>query len=198
MTVFGLTGGIGSGKSTVSRFFSARGFEIIDADLMTRKLHHDPDICASLARLFGPDVLDHSSNHTSVNRQILADIVFHSQDALTALNRLMQPALYRALQATLTNCSQNVVLDAALLFEAGWHQLVHQSIVVICPLPLRIERIKRRNGLNESQIHSRIAAQMSDADRLKLADHIIFNTHDLDALEHQVNHIALATVGHNI
>ena len=191
MMFYGLTGGIGSGKSEVSRIFASRGFEILDADRMTRQLHHDPDICSNLAQLFGPEVLDHSSDAICVNRRKLAEIVFNSKDALTALNQLMQPALYRALQIALNHCRHHAILDAALLFEAGWDKLVHKSIVVICPLQLRIERIKRRNGISESQIHARIAAQMSDRDRIRRADYIIYNTHDLDTLERQVNAICL-------
>ncbi len=187
MAVFGLTGGIGSGKSAVSRIFAQRGFDIIDADLMTRKLHHDPAICAELAQLFGNGVLDHSSDHVCVNRAQLAKIVFGSNDALAALNRLMQPALYRSLQSALEQCSRNALLDAALLFEAGWDKLVSGCIVVVCPIETRIERIKARDGLPEPQIRSRIAAQMPDDERIRRADFIIYNTCGLADLARQVD-----------
>ena len=192
MTVLGLTGGIGSGKSTVSRLFASHGFDIVDADVITRSLHHDPAICIELAHLFGPAVLDHSADDVCVNRRNLAQIVFNSAEALSALNRLMQPALCRKLQETLKLCSNHAVVDAALLLEAGWDAFVEKTIVVLCPIEIRIDRVKKRDDLPESQIHSRIAAQMSDSDRLKRADLIIYNTHNPDTLARQVNHICAA------
>ena len=189
MAVWGLTGGMGSGKSAVSRIFAQRGFDIIDADLMTRKLHHDPSICAELAMQFGDDVLDHSSDHVCVLRSRLAQTVFGSADALAALNRIMQPALYHALQSALEQCSGNTLLDAALLFEAGWDKLVSGCIVVVCPIEIRIERILARDGLPEAQIRSRIAAQMDDADRIRRAKFIIYNTVGFSGLAQQVDNI---------
>ena len=186
MTIIGLTGGIGSGKSAASRFFAANGFDIIDADQMTRRLHHDPGVCAKLAQLFGSQVLDHSSDHVCVNRHQLAAIVFASKDALDALNQVMQPALYQALMHAIESSINDIVLDAALLFEAGWNKLADRTIVVLSSVQNRIQRVTMRDNLNESQIRARMNAQISDAQRILLADYILYNTADLLSLKQQV------------
>ena len=193
MTILGLTGGIGSGKSTVSRLLASHGFEIIDADLLTRRVHRDPAVCAELAQCFGADVIDTTGNTVCVNRPKLAAIVFNSADALSKLNNIMQPALYRALQQKIECCKGNAVLDAALLFEAGWDKLVSQTIVVLCPIETRIQRIVERDHLPIEQIRARIAAQMDDSERIKRADYLIYNVGNIEMAENQVQHVITKT-----
>ncbi len=187
--IYGLTGGIGCGKSTVSAILSPFGFDIVDADLLTRNVHRDPGICQQIAHRFGPEVLD-NAHEPGINRNVLGKIAFASPQNLADLQDIMQPALRLAAQKAIEQATHDVVLDAALLFEAHWQELVQKTIVVLAPLSVRISRIQRRNPqLSMQQIQSRIRSQMSDEMRISLSDAIIYNTGSRDDLRLQVLHI---------
>lgn len=182
----GLTGGIGSGKSTVSAMLSEAGFEVVDADFITREVHQQPDVIASLVAEFGRGILDTTCESPRIVRSALAKCAFSSSASVAALNRIMHPALHRAAEYRLCHAQKPVVLDAALLFEAGWDKLVDVTMVVLCSREVRMERVIERDGLSRSQIESRMASQMSDAERCRLADIIIYNTGSLEQLCHQM------------
>ena len=188
--VIGLTGGIGSGKSTVSAILAQRGFTVMDADGITREVHRDPDMCSKLEDMFGPNVIDRSDpDHPVVNRICLAQIVFSSEEKRSWLNRCMLPAMYDRVLTGIKSTPGRVVLDAALLFEAGWDSLVEYTIVVMCPMNTRISRIQSRDGLPLSQIYRRISSQMTDSERIQRADYIIYNVGTPDCIKRQLDHL---------
>ena len=183
----GLTGGIGSGKSLIDSILTEHGLNVIDADQLARKLHHDPDICTQLVNAFGNDVVD--SALKSVIRPALAKAAFANKESLKTLNRIMHPAMKRLIQDEVNNSNDRIVLDAAILFEAGWQELVDATVAVICPLDIRIKRIHVRDGLSQEQIESRILAQMTDLERIAHADYLIYNVGTVELLRRQVNRI---------
>lgn len=189
MKIYGLTGGIGCGKSTISRILQTLGFQIIDADALTHELHKNPDICRTLADIFGPEILMSSPTGLCINRKKLGKLVFNTPDARTKLDEIMRPALKSMVIEHLSHRTTPTILDAALLFEAGWHDLTDLNIVVLCPEYTRIKRIQARDNLSEQAAKARIRAQMSDSERIALADYLIYNTGDIQALHRQISHI---------
>lgn len=182
---FGLTGGIGSGKSTVSQIFAQLGAEIIDADKLTRIVHCDKTIIEQLVAAFGPSIIDNTSELPKISRPHLAQQAFAQSSGVQQLNAIMLPALRHAAETRLHAANKPVVLDAALLFEAGWNTLVDTTIAVLCPISMRFTRVAARDNLPKSQIEARMAAQMSDAQRAIRADIIIYNTGSMAQLQRQ-------------
>ena len=185
-SVTGLTGGMGSGKSTVSAMLPQLGYSIVDADLLTRKVHQNPAVCAQLAAAFGSDILTHDEQSESISRPLLAKRAFASESARKMLNDIMQPALKNAAKHAIQNAQSPVILDAPLLFEAGWHDLVKQTVVVISPLQSRIQHILSRDNLSLEHIQTRINAQFTDEQRCAYAQYFIYNCADLQTLKRQV------------
>lgn len=183
--VIGLTGGMGSGKSLVSSILAARGFHIIDADVLTRSVHQNPLICQKLAETFGSSVIQ-TDPEIRVHRRELARIAFKSRENTAKLNEIMMPALCSELNKQLHNLSGRIIVDAPLLFEAGWDRFVDTTVTVICPLSLRIQRIQKRDGLPVDQILARIHAQTSEELRIRKTGYILYNVGTLDFLRTQV------------
>lgn len=181
MLVVGLTGGIGSGKSTVSAMLAARGAVVIDADAVHRENMvpggrvHD----AVLAR-FG-----------TVDRPALASIVFNDPDALADLNALTHPAVGEVIAerlAALADTDDVVVLDVPLLVESPTlGQAVTKVIVVDAPEEVAVHRLVEQRGMSEADARARIAAQASRADRLARADYVIDNSGSRADLEAEVD-----------
>jgi dephospho-CoA kinase len=184
MILVGLTGGIGSGKSTVSARLASRGAVIIDADAITREVQlPGSDVVKELAERFGPEVL---AADGSLERQALANIVFTDPEALKALNTIVHPAVGREMnrrmieQRATTNV---VVLDIPLLTENPREGL-QGRIVVDVPVETQVQRLVAHRGFDEADARARISRQASREDRLAKADFVVDNSgapEDLDA-----------------
>ena len=185
MKVIGLTGGIGSGKTTLSRFLSELGAVVIDADLIGHEvLEKSREAWRELVDAFGEEIL---TPEGEIDRKKLAALVFADGDALTRLNRIMHPRIYRMLKDRLEEYRRQgtavVVVEAPLLLEAGWISMIDRVWVTVAPEFTVLRRLKGRGGLSEREIRARIRAQMRDRDRLKHA-HVIINTEcSLDELK---------------
>ncbi|NNC82265.1 MAG: dephospho-CoA kinase [Flavobacteriales bacterium] len=171
----GLTGGIGSGKTTVARIFSALGVPIYYADERAKYLmHHDVDLKVAVSVEFGPRAYVDGE----LDRAYLSSVVFADRDRLKALNRLVHPAVRRDYRAWLEGLSGDApycIKEAAIIFETGGHKELDRTILVTAPEDLRIERVMQRDDVSEEQVRSRMKEQWSDADKLDLADHVIQN-----------------------
>lgn len=187
--VLGLTGGMGSGKSTVSRILRELGWRLVDADEVTRALHGDCEICRAIERAFGEDAILFEDGRTMVNRRVLAQRAFASPEAVSQLNAIMRPALEREVRLRLASAPGRVVLDAALLFEAGWETWCDASVVVVCPESWRVVRICVRDGVDAEAARARLRHQMRDDERLRRADLIFYNTGSAARLERQVKRV---------
>lgn len=181
-----LTGGIGSGKSTVARLLEAKGAVVVDADAIAREIvEPGQPALAEIRETFGPEIIDADGR---LDRARLAEIVFADADALGLLNGITHPRIAELLARAPVDAV--VVYDMPLLVEqgpaalAGWDRI----IVVDCSDDLRLQRLVER-GLDVDDAGRRISAQATREERLAVADVVIDNTGDLPALEIQVDRL---------
>lgn len=169
----GLTGGIGSGKSTVARIFRVLGVPVFEADACGRELiRKDPAVIAAIKQRFGAQVL----RGAEIDRPALANMVFHSPLALADLNAIIHPAVRAAFHAWAgSQHAPYVILESAILVESGGSGLMDALIVVSAPEQLRIQRVMVRDGVEEDAVRWRMANQCDEAGRLAAADHVIRN-----------------------
>ena len=189
MIVVGLTGGIGSGKSTVSALLVTRGAVLIDADQIVRELQAPGQpLLSKLAERFGAEVID---EHGGLIRQALADKVFGDPDAVKALNAIMHPAVYDEILDRLDShrgTDAIVVLDIPLLLRDS-HYPVAGIVVVDVPTEVAIDRLVRFRNLREDDARARIARQISREERLSIADVVVDNSGTMGDLEPQLDTI---------
>jgi dephospho-CoA kinase len=186
MILVGLTGGIGSGKSTVSAMLAGRGAVIVDADVITRHVQRaGSPVVLAIAERFGAGMLDDDG---SLRRAKLADVVFADADALRDLNAIVHPAVgaeIRELVDERVSTDAVVVLDIPLLTEnpRGGMQ---GKVVVDVAVDVQVERLVRYRGFTEADARARIARQATREDRLQIADFVINNSGSVEDLEPQV------------
>lgn len=163
MIIIGLTGGIGSGKSTVSDILKEQGIPVVDGDRIAREVvePHRPAY-DEIVRVFGTEVLQQDG---TLNRKHIGEIVFSDPEKLSVLNSITHKEIYRVILERLESLKETgtslVFLDVALLFETGFDQLTDWVWVVDAPDAVRVERIQKRDGLKEEEILKRIQSQMS-------------------------------------
>jgi len=189
MLLVGLTGGIASGKSTVSAMLAERGAEIIDADHIARQivLPGLPAWC-KIREHFGPGVLHPDGQ---IDRQALADLVFADKAKLALLNEITHPAIFARIADRLEEYHDQdvvVVLDAALLIEAGLAEGVDVLIVTPSPTEIQVERLAAK-GVGERDASNRIAAQLEPEKRLARADIVIDNSGSVEKLGRRVDEV---------
>ncbi|HYI63172.1 MAG TPA: dephospho-CoA kinase [Acidimicrobiales bacterium] len=188
MILVGLTGGIGSGKSTVSSLLAARGATVIDADAITRELQAPGQpVLAAIAARFGPIVV---AEDGSLDRQALADLVFapDGAEALADLNALVHPAVGAEIARRLEEAARGddvVVLDVPLLVESGRDDLAALVVVDVDP-EVAVARLVEQRGMREADARARMARQASREERRARADLVVDNSGDRAALEAQV------------
>ncbi|WP_006786341.1 dephospho-CoA kinase [Thiorhodospira sibirica] len=183
----GLTGGIGSGKSTVARLFAELGAEIIDADVVARELvTPGSPALAHITLLFGRVILQADGQ---LNRAALRARIFADAKAREALNELMHPLIRERMQALRAQSrSRYVMMVIPLLVESGWQDLVDRILVVDCPKILQRERVMARDGLSAEQVQHMLNAQSTRMQRLCSAHDLIDNgyEHTPQSLQYQV------------
>lgn len=185
MLKIGLTGGIGSGKSTAADCFAALGAPIVDADLIAHELTapHTP-LLASIVREFGAGLLDAEGR---LQRARLREEVFTQIQRRRALEAILHPAIQREMQARVDALhAPYVVLVIPLLVESGLDTWVQRILVVDAPEPVQQARAALRDGVDPTRIADIMAAQASRRNRLAAADDIIYNAGDIEDLRDQV------------
>jgi len=191
MKVIGLTGGIGSGKSTVSRFLKELGAVIIDADKVGHEAFKpDTEAWREVVAAFGRQILTPSGE---IDRNKLGEIVFANPEALARLNEIMHPRIYAWVKALIEGYRQMgvevVVLEAPLLREAGWTSSVDEVWVTVAPESTVLRRLKKKLGLSESESLARIRSQLPSKERIKQADVVIDTDCSLDELKAKVEEL---------
>jgi len=190
MLRIGITGGIGSGKTTACKLFEKLGVPVYYADTRARQLmEDDKQLRQSIMKHFGGEAYLQDG---SLNRTYLSSIVFGNEEKLQQLNTLVHPVVAADSESWNKILEQNgyaySLREAALLVETGSYKLLHKLIVVTAPEAERIKRVMLRDNVTAEQVRARINAQMPEAEKVKLADFTIENT-DLIALAQQVKHI---------
>jgi dephospho-CoA kinase len=181
--VIGLTGGIGAGKSTVTQMLEELGAAVIDADKVGHQIYL-PDLPAwrEIVATFGPEVLNADR---SINRQALGKIVFADPEALRTLNRIVHPKMFDRMAELVAELRvrggmKAIVVEAAVLIEANWMPLVDQVWVVVASEAVVVDRLAKQRNLSPDQVRTRIAAQLSNDERLKHAHVVIRNDGSLE------------------
>lgn len=186
MIVVGLTGGIGSGKSSVSARLAERGAVLIDADAIVRELQAPGrPVFDAMVEHFGTEVVGPDGG---LDRQAVADRVFNDPDALKELNAITHPPVQEEMARRMAEAAETdeiVVMDIPLLTER--REGMGQVIVVDTPVDVAVDRLVTQRGLSEADARARIANQISRDERLALADFVIDNGGDLDQLEREVD-----------
>ena len=175
----GITGGIGSGKTTVCRIFELLGVPVFYADAAAKEvMHTDDELMNGIIGAFGVKAF---SDGGILNRKYIAGLVFNDKKALEMLNALVHPAVFRAFDTWLLKYKERpyVLKEAALLFESGSYKMCTHSILVKAPEELKIKRVMERDHITEADVRLRMARQYSDQEKEKLADHIILNDEKL-------------------
>jgi dephospho-CoA kinase len=174
MLKVGITGGIGSGKTMVCKFFEILGISVYYADYHARRLMEtDPLIRQELVKLFGSSVVSKGK----IDRKKLALIIFNDTSALKTVNNLVHPAVRKNFITWLSNLPGEgyIIEEAAILFESGAYKLLNFNITVSAPEELRIKRVMTRDNTTREEVLSRISRQMTEQERQKLADAVIMN-----------------------
>jgi dephospho-CoA kinase len=178
MLIVGLTGGVASGKTTVSEVLREEGATLIDADQIARELvQPQTPAWQELVRVFGNEILDRDG---SIHRQKLASLIFSNPRQRSLLNRILHPRIKEEISRRLKGIQQKdpeaiVVIDAPLLIETGGHQEMDKVIVVVSTETQQIERLRRRNQLSEEQARAMLSSQMSLEEKTTVADYVICN-----------------------
>ncbi|NQW24177.1 MAG: dephospho-CoA kinase [SAR202 cluster bacterium] len=185
MLVIGLTGSIGTGKSEAARQLEALGASIISADQVGHEAYTpNTEAWEQVVAAFGDEILQEDKE---IDRRKLGAIVFSAPSQLEKLNQIMHPRMARMVSEKIeTLRSQGVdvvVVEAALLFEAGWDTLVEEVWVTDSSEEVVIERLKKRNGLSEEEARKRISSQMGRNERIEKSDFVIDNSGDVAGLE---------------
>ena len=189
MKIIGLTGGIGTGKSTVSAYLAQKGCKIIDADLISHQMTEAGSPClAEIKDAFGEDVFLRDGN---LDRKKVGRLVFADAEKKKTLEQIITRRVIEKTLRILQDCRARqetlVVLDAPQLFECGMQRYTDETWLVVCRTETRLRRIAARDGLAEEDIQKRIANQMSTEQKEKLADYIIDNSRDLAWLYAQID-----------
>lgn len=170
----GITGGIGSGKTSVCRIFNVLGIPVFSADPVAREImDNDQEIRSQINFIAGKDL--YSSG--VLDRGELANLIFNDPLKLTKVNALVHPVVFRNFGSWVEEqSSPYVIMEAAILFESGASKLVDRILTVLAPVEQRIERVMKRNNLTYEQVHERIRNQIDDEERIRKSDYVINNS----------------------
>ena len=173
MLRIGLTGGIGSGKTTVARIFSVLGIPVYDSDSASKRLMAEDELLKDkIIQSFGKE----SYLNGKLNRKYLSELVFSDPKKIELLNSIVHPATIKDAEEWMKKQnSPYIIKEAALIFESGSNQFLDKIIGVSSPLSLRIERTMKRNNISAEQVKARIALQMDEEEKMSLCDYVLIN-----------------------
>lgn len=191
MVVIGLTGGIASGKSTISNMLMDMKIPVIDADVIARDVvKPETDTLKRLVQKFGEDILNIDG---ALNRKELSNIVFNDRESLKQLNLIIHPAIKNAIMNKLNEYKKSkekyCVVDAALLIEANFIDIVDCVILVYVNRKTQVERLMNRDKISMEEAERKIDSQMSLDEKMKYADYLVDNNHDVENTRLQLKSI---------
>ncbi len=187
MKIIGLTGGIGSGKSTIAKWFSENDIPVYDSDREAKKLMNEhPEVIQKLIDLFGEEAYQNGV----YNNRFVASQVFKDKELLKKLNQIVHPAVFYHFRNWVGNQhSEFVVKEAAILFESGSFKDCDAIISVVADEIIRIKRVEERDGLESEQIRQRMKNQWTDEQRIELSDYVIYNNRGLEELKSEFSEL---------
>lgn len=197
MKIIGVTGGIGSGKSTVSHILSGLGVKIIDSDMIAREIVQKGEKALNeLVGYFGNEILD---KNCELDRRKLGQLVFNNSDNLKALNDITHKYIIKKIMGNIDSIrKENVVdivaLDAPIPVEHGFLDVVDEVWVVVADQNIRIKRMIDRTGLTYDEVVKRIHSQKKDEEYIALADKVIYNNGSREQLENDVKKLLAGMV----
>lgn len=176
MKTIGITGGIGSGKSTVAKIFVSMGYPVYNSDVRAKNiLNVNPKVVSEISNLFGKGIY----NNRKIDRKKLARIVFEDNEKLAKLNAIVHPAVGEDFETWKANQTTSFVLkESAILFETGIYKNLDSIILVTSPIQTRIERVQNRDNSTKEEVESRIKNQWLDEKKIPLSNFIIDNSGD--------------------
>ena len=178
--IIGLTGGIASGKSTVSKYLAEKGFKVYDADKIAKDISGKKSVQEEIILTFGNEILDENGN---VDRKKLKEIVFGDKEKLKQLNAIIHPKVidfYKELKEK--NTDKIIIFDVPLLFESGIDKFCDKILVVISDYEIQLDRIVERDKIDRELAEKIIKSQLSNEERIKKADVVIENNSSLEDL----------------
>ncbi|WP_148357424.1 dephospho-CoA kinase [Peribacillus simplex] len=189
--IIGITGGIASGKSSVSLYLQELGFTIVDADLASRAVvEPGEEAYHQVVKAFGEDILLTDGN---IDRVKLGSIIFHDEEKRLLLNGIVHPAvrnwMHLKTEEALSSGEETVFMDIPLLFESKLTFMVEKTLLVYVDEQVQLQRLMNRNGLSETEALARINSQMPLADKKVLADAVIDNNGDINETKRQVKSV---------
>jgi dephospho-CoA kinase len=172
--IIGLTGGIGSGKTTIANYFQSFGIPVYIADDEARKIMQSSEIIAAIKNAFGNAIFENDI----LNREKLAEIVFSNPEKLEVLNTIVHPAVKKHFDQWLLEhaTAPYIIYEAAILFESGGYKRCDIIITVTAPVESRVERVMQRDETTRELVLKRINAQWTDEQRISKSDFVIENT----------------------
>ena len=190
--IIGLTGGIGTGKSTVSRKLRERGYPVIDLDVISREVIEYPEVIDELVRNFGNEILENQNNTSgkkSISRNKLRQTVFKEEKKVSVLNSIMHPPIIEEMRRQVENLKKNyktVFVEVQLLFEAKLEKEFDLTVLVYADKKTQLERVLKRDGRKEEEIQQIINAQMDMTEKRRLSNYIIENNGDSEMLNLEI------------
>ena len=190
--IIGLTGGIGTGKSTVSRKLRERGYPVIDLDVISREVIEYPEVIDELVRNFGNEILENQNNISgkkSISRNKLRQTVFKEEKKVSVLNSIMHPPIVEEMRRQVENLKKNyktVFVEVQLLFEAKLEKEFDIIVLVYADKKTQLERVLKRDGRKEEEVQQIINAQMDMTEKRRLSNYIIENNGDSEMLDLEI------------
>lgn len=171
----GITGGIGSGKSTIAKWLELKGYPVFYADMEAKKILFQTETIQHLINQFGDGILENGQ----LDKTKLGTLVFNQPDKLQQLNKIIHPLVAKAFSNWVQQHSNHSILfkEAAILFETGGYKSLDYNILVTAPKKVRIQRVIQRDSLSKEDVLRRMKQQLPDSVKRKLADFVIYNVH---------------------
>lgn len=193
--VIGLTGGIGSGKTTIATYFSSLGIPVYIADVEARKITESSEVKELIRNVFGDSVFDNNT----LNREKLAEIVFNNHEKLEQLNAIIHPKVRNHFEEWILNHNNLpfVIYEAAILFESGNYKNCDFVITITAPLEARIQRVMERDKTSREHVLKRINAQWNDDQRISKSDFVIENINSEKAKQEVVKILKILKIQQN-
>lgn len=183
--IIGITGSIGTGKSTVTKYLLEKGYQVLDADKLAKEELEKDDVISEIVLYFGEAVLKNGK----INREYLGKLIFNNQKKREILNSIIHPRVIARFEEAIRNTQGLLFIDIPLLFETKLEYLCDKILVVYTSKETQLKRLMERDRIDEEYAQTKISAQMDIEEKKKRADYLVYNDGDLEATFEQIENI---------